>query len=116
MLRALAACIASKSTAAGSPPGLFLMTSVPVRSPQISSSSMAAARNVSAAASSTALALLADGRRLANPIYPDHQDDFRLAVNFLHRSLVSRIQDGKQFVLQHALQLLDVAHLLAIDF
>src|SRR6185437_14777203 len=51
--RALAAFSASKRTAEGSPPGLVLITSTPVRDPQISSCSIAAARKVSAAHSST---------------------------------------------------------------
>src|SRR3954447_16319468 len=53
MLRAFAAWRASNNTAAGSPPGFVLITSVPVRSPQTSSCSIAAARNVSAAQSKT---------------------------------------------------------------
>ena len=53
--RAAAAFTASKTTAAGSEPAAWWITSTPTRSPQRWSCSIAAARNVSAAASSTCL-------------------------------------------------------------
>ena len=46
---------------------------------------------------------LADGGGLADAVDADHQDDLRLAINFLHGPLVGGIQDGKQLVFQHAL-------------
>ena len=52
-LRAIAAFSASKTTAAGSEPAAWRTTSTSTRWPHVSSCSMAAARNVSAAASST---------------------------------------------------------------
>ena len=48
-------------------------------------------------------------------VHADHQDYLRLAIHLLHGLLVRRIQDRQQLVLEHALQLLHVRHLLAID-
>ena len=51
--RAVAAFTASNTTAAGSEPGAWRITSTPTRPPHVSSCSIAAARNVSAAARTT---------------------------------------------------------------
>ena len=51
--RAVAASMASKTTADGSAPAAWAMTGTSMRSAQVVSCSMAAARKVSAAASST---------------------------------------------------------------
>ena len=57
--RSRAALIASKATAEASPPRLRAMTGHPMRSPQTRNCSIAAARNVSPAASRTLFPLLA---------------------------------------------------------
>ena len=123
MLRAVAACSASKSTAAGSPPALVLITSVPVRCPQISNCSMAAARKVSAAHSRTFLPCerntcdkLADGGGLPGSIHADDQDHFRGAIDFLHRAGVGGCENREDFFFQQALQLIHIFDLLAVGF
>ncbi len=80
--RVRARVIASKARPAASAPAARATTGAPVRSPQIPSCSMAAARNVSPAASITGLTFalklrgeLADGRRLAVPLTPTIEDD-----------------------------------------
>ncbi len=59
---------------------------------------------------------LADGGRLASAVDTDDENDLRLAINFLHRILLGGIEDGQQLFFQHALQLIDVLHLLAVHF
>ena len=97
------------------------MTSVPVRSPQISSCSMAAARKVSAAASRTVLPCarsdvrqLADGGGLADSVDADDENDLGRIGDDLRAALVGATQDGKQFLLEHALEFAGVADLLAL--
>ena len=74
-------------------------TSAPTRPPQTLSWSIAAARNVSPAASMTLETLclevmgeLADGRGLAGSVHPDHQHDMGLRGSVGHERLRQRLE------------------------
>ena len=87
---------------AASAPGSRAITGAPVRSPQILSCSIAAARKVSPAASITLRPSarnlrgeLADGRGLAGAVDADHQDHERLCA----ASIASGLRDRRQHLL-----------------
>ncbi len=98
------------------------MTSVPVRFPQISNWSMAAARKVSAAHSRDRFAAgpqylrqFADGRRFARAVDADHQNNFGSAVHGAGLN-IGVLQDGQQFFFQQPLEFFHVLDLLAVGF
>ena len=109
MLRARAAWIASKITAAESPFS-WLITVTLLRSPQTCSCSRAAARKVSPAASSTDVPLrlvqlgeLADGGGLAGAVDAGQHEDEGLVRGDVER-LLQRRQQVDQRLLQRGLQ------------
>ena len=59
---------------------------------------------------------LADRGGLAGAVHADDQNDFGLAIDFLYRPVIGGVEDRQQLVLQHALELVDIGDLLAIDF
>ncbi len=92
---------ASKARPAASAPVLPATTSVPVRRPQTWSCSMAAARNVSPAASTTFAPLrgqplgdLADGGGLAGAVDAGDQDDEGLVAAVDHQRLFDGLEDA----------------------
>ena len=101
--RATAASSASNTTAAGSALGAWATISESVRWAQIRSWSMAAARNVSAAARTTRRPLrplaggeLADGRGLAGAVDADDEDDGGRALDGRDGLPVLGVADGEQ--------------------